>query len=70
MGLRGNRGVEKTTSRTALRSVLLIKHYSDNQIKKNEMGGHIVRMGNRKGAYRILVGKPEGKRPRGRPRCK
>jgi len=25
-------------------------------------------MGERKGAYRVLVGKPEGKRPLGRPR--
>jgi hypothetical protein len=30
--------------------------------------GHVARMGERKGAYRILVGKPEGKRPLGRPR--
>jgi hypothetical protein len=27
-------------------------------------------MGQRKGAYRVLVGKPEGKRPLGRPRCR
>jgi hypothetical protein len=25
-------------------------------------------MGERKGVYRVLVGKPEGKRPMGRPR--
>jgi hypothetical protein len=25
-------------------------------------------MGERRGAYRVLVGKPEGKRPLGRPR--
>ena len=25
-------------------------------------------MGERRGVYRVLVGKPEGKRPRGRPR--
>ena len=30
--------------------------------------GHVARMGKRKGAYRILVGKPEGKRPLGKPR--
>jgi hypothetical protein len=30
--------------------------------------GHIVRMGETRNAYRILVGKPEGKRPLRRPR--
>jgi len=30
--------------------------------------GHVERMGERRGACRILVGKPEGKRPLGRPR--
>jgi len=27
-------------------------------------------MGDRRGVYRVLVGKPEGKRPLGRPRCR
>jgi len=30
--------------------------------------GHVARMGERRGVSRILVGKPEGKRPLGRPR--
>jgi len=30
--------------------------------------GHVARMGERRGVYRVLVGKPEGKRPVGRPR--
>jgi hypothetical protein len=29
---------------------------------------HVARMGEKKNAYRILMGKPEGKRPQGRPR--
>jgi hypothetical protein len=28
------------------------------------------RMGEKRNAYRILVGKPEGKKPLGRPRCR
>jgi hypothetical protein len=30
--------------------------------------GHVARMGEKRNAYRILMGKPEGKRPLGRPR--
>jgi hypothetical protein len=30
--------------------------------------GHVSYMGERRGAYRALVGKPEGRRPLGRPR--
>jgi hypothetical protein len=30
--------------------------------------GHIARIGEGRNVYRILVGKPEGKRPQGRPR--
>jgi len=30
--------------------------------------GQVVRMGKRRGVYRVLVNKPEGKRPLGRPR--
>ena len=30
--------------------------------------GHVARMGEEKGVYRVLVRKPEGKRPLGRPR--
>jgi hypothetical protein len=30
--------------------------------------GHVARMWEKRNAYRLLVGKPEGKRPLGRPR--
>jgi hypothetical protein len=30
--------------------------------------GHVAGIGKKRNAYRILVGKPEGKRPLGRPR--
>ena len=39
-------------------------------IKSRRMrwAGHVVRMGKSRGVYRVLVGKPEGKIPLGRPR--
>jgi hypothetical protein len=39
-------------------------------IKSRRMrcAGHVARMGGRRGAYRILVGRPEGRRPHGKPR--
>jgi len=30
--------------------------------------GHVAHMGEGRGVYRVLVGRPEGKRPLGRPR--
>jgi hypothetical protein len=38
-------------------------------IKSRRMrrAGHVARMGEGRGAYRILVGRPEGRRPLGRP---
>jgi TPP-dependent pyruvate/acetoin dehydrogenase alpha subunit len=32
--------------------------------------GQVVHMGEGRGVYRVLVGKPEGKRPLERPRCR
>jgi hypothetical protein len=32
------------------------------------MAGHVARIGKKRGVYRVLVGKPEEKRPLGRPR--
>ena len=48
--------------------VLLAKYYAGGQIKKNEMGRACITYGKRTDVYRSLVGKPEGKRPLGRPR--
>jgi len=41
-------------------------------IKSRRMrrAGHVEHMGERRGIYRVLVGKPEGKRPLGRPKCR
>jgi len=32
------------------------------------LAGQVARMGEGRGVYKVLVGKPEGKRPLGRPR--
>jgi hypothetical protein len=36
--------------------------------RRIKWAGHVARMGEKRNAYRILVGKLEGKRPLGRPR--
>jgi hypothetical protein len=36
--------------------------------RRMRWAGHVARMGAKRNAYRILVGKPEGRRPLGRPR--
>jgi hypothetical protein len=39
-----------------------------NQYIFRDSTGHVARMGERRGVYRVLVGKLEGKRSLGRPR--
>jgi len=50
----------------------LYNQYSPNicVVKSRRMRwvGHVAHMGKRRGAYRILMGRPEGRRPLGRPR--
>jgi len=36
--------------------------------RRMRWAGHVARIGEGRGAHRVLVGKPEGKRPLGRPR--
>jgi len=36
--------------------------------RRMRWAGHVARMGEKRDVYRVLVGKPEGKRPLGRPR--
>jgi hypothetical protein len=40
------------------------------KLRRRRWVGHVTRMGEKRNAYRILVGKPEGKIPLGRPRSK
>jgi hypothetical protein len=41
-----------------------------NKSRSMRWAGHIAGMGEKRNAYRLLVGKPEGKRPLGKPRCR
>jgi hypothetical protein len=36
--------------------------------RRMRLAGHVARMGEGRGVHRVLLGKPEGKRPLGRPR--
>ena len=38
------------------------------KLRRMRWAGHVAFVGERRGAYRVLVGKPEGERPLGRPR--
>jgi hypothetical protein len=38
------------------------------KLRRKRWAGHVARMRERRNVHRILVGKPEGKRPLGRPR--
>jgi hypothetical protein len=38
------------------------------QLRRMRWARHVARMGEKRGAYRILVGRTEGRRPLGRPR--
>jgi hypothetical protein len=46
-------------------SIIRIKKWS-----RMRWAGHVARMGEKRNVYRLLLGKPEGKRPLGRPRCR
>jgi hypothetical protein len=36
--------------------------------RRLRLAGHVARMGEKRKVYKVLVGKPQGKRPLGRPR--
>jgi hypothetical protein len=38
------------------------------RLRRMRWAGHVTRMGEKRNVYRLLVGKPEGKRPLGTPR--
>jgi hypothetical protein len=73
-GMFGPMGDEVTGEGRKLHSGELHNLYSSRdiitQIKSRRMrwAEHVARMGEGRNVYRVLVGKPEGKRPLGRPR--
>ena len=70
----GPRRVEVTGEWRRLHNEELNDLYSSPNIvrviksRRMRWAGHVARMGEERGVYRVLVGKPEGKRPLGRPR--
>ena len=54
--------------RSFYKSALHAKYGSVDQIKKKEMGRHVTYMGDRRGAHRVLMVRPDRKRPLGRCR--
>jgi hypothetical protein len=59
-----------------LRNEELLNLYSSSSIiriiksRRTRWAGHVARVGEKRKVYRLLVGKPEGRRPLGRPRRK
>jgi hypothetical protein len=70
----GSKRVVVTGEWRKLHNVELHNLYSSSdairQVKSRRMrwAGHVARMGEERKVYRVLVGKPEGKRPLGIPR--
>jgi hypothetical protein len=48
--------------------IFLAQYSSVKKSRRMRWAGHVAHMKERRGIYRVLVGKPEGKRPLGRPR--
>ena len=59
---------KRLTKKGALRSVLLAKYCSHDQIRRMRYAGHVACMGNSTGEYRVMVRTTEGGRPLRRSR--
>jgi hypothetical protein len=51
-----------------LNDLFLIQYYSVIKLRRINWEGHVAHMGEKRGVYSVLVGKPEDKRLLGRPR--
>jgi PAS domain-containing protein len=53
-----------------LHNALFARYNENDEIKEDEMGRECSTNGEKRNAYRTLMGKPEGKRPLGSPRSR
>ena len=60
---------DRPTDRPHARPLSRMNSFDTHNILFNTLrwAGHVARMGEDRGVHRVLVGKPEGKRPLGRP---
>jgi oligoribonuclease (3'-5' exoribonuclease) len=61
--------LEQTTLHYVPENIVCFRIVDSSSIKSRRMrwAGHVARMGEKRNAYRILVGEPEGKKALGRP---
>jgi hypothetical protein len=67
---RDDRGVEKLHNEELNDLYSSPKNVRVIKLRRMRWAEHVARMGEGRGLYRVLVGKPEGRRPPGRPRCR
>jgi hypothetical protein len=63
--MEGPEGGESCITRSCIICTSIIRIIKS---KRMRWAGYVARMGEKRNVYRLLVGKPEGKRPLGRPR--
>ncbi|KAJ4450036.1 hypothetical protein ANN_01443 [Periplaneta americana] len=69
----GKQHARKVSTDSQLKMAAPFKRFGEANINKIDFqrlrwAGHVARMGESRNAYRVLVGRPEGKRTLGRPR--
>jgi hypothetical protein len=65
LDLKGRRKLHSDELRNLYSSPNIVRVIKSRRMRWTE---HVARMGERRGVYRVLVGRPEGKRSLGRPR--